>query len=305
MTLTHAFDAFILDQRLRGNTEKTIRGYEGFISLFVTWLASHAIERVAALELQHVQKYQIYIGNRNCENKNQKLTKRTVRTYMKHIRIFLTFCYAESYISEPIHLKMKIPRAERPIIEILTDTEADALLDACEADVLGRRNRAIISLMLDCGLRLSEVSGIRESDINFENGYVKVMGKGRKGRIVPIGNSVREALEEYIRIRPETKYKNIFLSIRETPLTRDGIIQMMKRMKNEIPRLHAHLLRHTFATNFLVHGLGDVYELSRILGHSDIKTTEGYLQLASYYKILRNRTRQTYLDNKKSPSAQR
>jgi site-specific recombinase XerD len=218
---------------------------------------------------------------------------------MKHIRIFLSFCYAENYTTELIHLKIKVPRAEKPVIEVLTDAEADALLSSCGADVLGCRNRAIISLMLDCGLRLSEVTGIYNTDINFENGYVKVMGKGRKGRVVPIGRNVREALAAYIRIRPNRAYKNLFLSIREKPLTHNGIIQLMNRMKREIPRLHAHLLRHTFATNFLLHGLGDIYELSRILGHSEIKTTEGYLQLASYYKILQNKTRQTYLDMKK------
>ncbi|MCL2048674.1 MAG: tyrosine-type recombinase/integrase [Defluviitaleaceae bacterium] len=298
MTLTQAFDLFILDQRLRGNTDKTIKGYQGFIRLFVEYLAAHGVELLASLELQHVQQYQLHLDTRKCENKLQPLTRRTVRTYMKHIRIFLVFCYAEGYLTEPLHLKMKIPRAEKPFIEILTDEEAERLLNACGTHALGRRDYAIVSLMLDCGLRLSEVAGITIRGITEI--YVKVTGKGRKERIVPIGTKVREALNAYMQVRPHSQYKQLFLSVHETPLTTSGIVQMLKRLKHrtEIWRLHAHFLRHTFATNFLLHDLGDIYELSRILGHADIKTTEGYLQVASYYKLLTNRTRQTYLDKK-------
>ena len=223
---------------------------------------------------------------------------------MRNVRIFLSYCYAEGYVIEPIHAKLKLPKAEKTMIEILTDEESDALLSVFGDDTLAHRNRAMICLMLDCGLRVSEVAGVGTEDINFASGYIKVTGKGRKQRIVPIGQKVREALAAYIenRISIENRRSRLFLSIRETPLTPGGIIQLMNRLKNQsgITRLHAHLLRHTFATNFLLHGLGDVYELSRILGHSEIKTTEGYVQLASYYAILRNRTRQTYLDMKEA-----
>lgn len=301
MTLTQALESFILDQRLRGNTDKTIRGYMGFLGQFITWLAKNDIIIAADLTLQHTQRYQLHIDSRQCNNKNSKLTRRTVRTYLRHIRIFLSFCYSEGFTIEPIHLKMKLPKAEKPIIEILTDTEIDALFAVFGDDTLAHRNRAIICLMLDCGLRVSEVAGIAATDINFENGYIKVTGKGRKQRIVPIGQKVRAALSKYI--HEQTIHHNrLFLSIRETPLTPNGIIQLMSRLKNQtgIPRLHAHLLRHTYATNFLIHGLGDVYELSRLLGHSEIKITEGYVHLANYYKILQNKTRQTYLDIKEA-----
>jgi integrase/recombinase XerC/integrase/recombinase XerD len=156
--------------------------------------------------------------------------------------------------------------------------------------------------MLDCGLRLSEVARLRLSDINFENCYIKVTGKGRKQRIVPIGRLAAQAIIKYNHLRSASAPEQLFISSRQRPLTPGGIGQLMKRLKARtgITRLHAHLLRHTFATNFLIYGIGDVYELSRILGHSDIKITEGYVQLANYYKLLQNRSRRTYLDIKEA-----
>lgn len=307
MTMQQAVDSFIMEQRLKGNTEKTIRVYSGFLSQFNTWLSQKGITNASDLTLKHVQHYQLHLDSRRCENKREKLTRRTIRTYMRHIRIFLTYCYAEGFIIEPIHAKLKLPKAEKPVIEILTDDEISTLLFIFGDSTLAHRNRAIIYLMLDCGLRVSEVAGVSQKDINFDNSYIKVMGKGRKGRIVPIGQKVCKALEKYIHHRT-TGGNKLFLSIRETPLTASGITQLMNRLKTQtgIPRLHAHLLRHTFATNFLIHNLGDVYALSRILGHSDLKTTENYVQLASYYTILQNRNHQTYLDKKasKPPNAE-
>ncbi|MCL2200138.1 MAG: tyrosine-type recombinase/integrase [Defluviitaleaceae bacterium] len=302
MMIQNALDSFILDQRLKGSTEKTVSGYEWFIGKFITWLADFGVENANSLTVQHTQGYQLHLCSRQCENKNQPLTRRTVRTYMRHVRIFLSFCFAESIINEPIHIKMKLPKAEKPVIEILTDEESSHLLSRFGDDVLGCRDRAIICLMLDCGLRLSEVAGLRLSDINFDNRYIKVTGKGRKQRIVPIGQLAVQAVVKYNYRRNASGREQLFFSSRQSPLTPSGIGQLMKRLKAQtgILRLHAHLLRHTFATNYLIYGIGDVYELSRILGHADIKITEGYVQLANYYKLLQNRNRQTYLDIKEA-----
>ena len=146
------------------------------------------------------------------------------------------------------------------------------------------------------------IAGIKTSDVNFDKGYLNVMGKGRKGRIVPIGLKVRRSMLAYVYKRrsaddPESD-RYFFLGRSRKPMTPDGIASLISRLKERtgIARLHAHLFRHTFATNYLVHSLGDVYELSRLLGHSDIRTTEVYLHLASYYTIIQRRGRKTYLD---------
>jgi integrase/recombinase XerC/integrase/recombinase XerD len=299
MTLKTAFDSFILDQRLRGNTEKTIRGYQGFLTRFINWHTANGITDLAALSLHDIQQYRLHLDTKPAErNGGEHLTRRSVQTYMRHIKVFLTFCHAEGFLLEPLHQKIKLPKAERPIIEILTDEEIAAVLETFVGTENEKRNRALILILLDCGLRLSELVGIKTRDINFSNGYIMVSGKGRKGRIVPIGERVTNDMKEYQRIRARAECEKFFLTNNFTPITCGCVHSLMRRLKNRtgIKRIHAHLFRHTFATNFLVHGLGDVYELSRLLGHGEIKTTEKYLQLASYYTIMQKRKKLSYLD---------
>jgi integrase/recombinase XerC/integrase/recombinase XerD len=308
MTLNEAFDAFILDQRLRGNTDKTIRGYQGFLTRFIGWqTVTNGVTALPDLTLQHVQQYQLYIDTKPAERSGGgKLTKRSVQTYMRHIKVFLTYCHEEGHHPEPIHHKIKLPKAERPVIEILTDEEIAAILAAFSGTVNELRNRALIFMLLDCGLRLGEIVGINKQNINFDKGYIMVKGKGRKGRIVPIGEKVIFVMKEYLQSRGFSGIASgargaeaFFLTANGTPITTGCISSLMGRLKKRtgIKRIHAHLFRHTFATNFLVHGLGDIYELSRILGHGEIKTTEKYLQLASYYTIMQNRRKLSYLDS--------
>jgi len=303
MTLPQAIDLFILDQQLRGNTDKTITGYRGFLNRFNKWMETVGISTPEELSIKNIQEYQLFIKNKTAETgRGKKLTNRTIQTYMRHIKCFLAFCNAEGFIKEPLHINIKLPKAERPVIEILSEDEITEILTTVKKTEQGTRNAAIIMLMLDCGLRLSEAASIKHSDINFTKGYITVMGKGRKGRIIPVGVKTRRALLTYIHKRRRADAAGddeyLFLNRTRRPITPASIVLMLRRLKKEtgINRLHAHLLRHTFATNFLVHGIGDVYELSRLLGHSDLKITEMYLQLASYYTIIEKRGRQTYLD---------
>ena len=303
MTLHYALDSFVLEQRLKGNTTKTVEGYRWFIRRFLDWLLSCDITDIDQLTLLHVQEYQLYLDTKQADSSpKKKLSKKTVQTYIRHIRVFLAFCYAEDFIHEPIHTKLKLPKAERPAIEIITDDEVDIIMATFSRSEMGLRNQALISLLLDSGLRLSEASGLLSQHINFEKGYIKVLGKGRKERIVPIGLKVRRAMISYVHKRRQADHPEedayFFLSKHRKPMTAKCIAQLMRRLKKKtgILRLHAHLFRHTFATNFLIHGLGDVYELSRILGHSEIKVTEGYLQLASFYTIIEKNRKFSYLD---------
>ena len=313
MTISNAIQSFILTQRLKGNTEKTIHGYNGFLSRFQKWLNSKGIIDIENITLQDIQKYQIFVDTKKVErgigvssvtSMKSKLSKCSVQTYIRHIKIFFRYCSEEGFIAEPLHDKIIIPKAEKPIIEILTEEEIICIF-ACFSSSNSEqntRNKAIIILMLDSGLRLSELVSIKTKDINFNQGYITIMGKGRKGRIVPIGLKVRRSLLAYVHKRrsADTVQDNeyFFLSKQRKPMTTDSIASLMSRLKfkSGVLRLHAHLFRHTFATNFLIYGLGDVYELSRILGHSQISVTEKYLQISSYYTILEKRRKLSYLD---------
>ena len=141
-------------------------------------------------------------------------------------------------------------------------------------------------LLLDTGLRIGELIGLKMDDIHINDGLMKVMGKGKKERMVPIGNKAQKALQSYLfRHRPKPAHsgiENAFLSIFGTPITENSVELMFSRLakKSGINRLHAHLCRHTFATMFLLNG-GDVFTLQQILGHTTLEMVRNYVTLAS------------------------
>jgi integrase/recombinase XerC/integrase/recombinase XerD len=300
MNLPDAVDKFLLEQQLRGNTEKTIQGYRGYLRRFTAYLSASGVTELQYMTIDHIHNYQLYINNKpNERGRGDKLARRSVQTYVRHIKVFVGYCYEQNFVTVDLRPKIRIPKAERPVIEILTDEEVDNILSHFQQTEMGLRNRAIICLMLDCGLRRGEITSIRREDMNFDKRYVMVMGKGRRGRIVPLGKAMCEALRDYLCVRRQAvgldSDEYVFITCNRTPIKNNTLGLLMRRLKQKtgIKRLRAHLLRHTFATNYLLHGLGDVYELSRLLGHSDIKMTEKYLQLASYYEIMERRERVT------------
>ena len=140
-------------------------------------------------------------------------------------------------------------------------------------------------LALDTGLRASEMAGIRLGRLNLENGYIKVMGKGAKERIVPIGKFVRMTLWHYIdKVRPKVAgdCDELFLSKEGKPITVNTIKLMFARLAkgSGVRRLHAHICRHTFAINYLLNG-GDIFSLREILGHTTLEMVNHYLHFTS------------------------
>ena len=136
---------------------------------------------------------------------------------------------------------------------------------------------------LDTGLRASELAGIKLADLNLRDGFVKVMGKGAKERTAPIGQYVRTVLLNYLEnVRPQRKANHLFLSRAGKPVTANAIKLIFSRQarKSGVKRLHAHLCRHTFATNYLLNG-GDIFSLKEILGHTTFEMVNHYLHFTS------------------------
>jgi site-specific recombinase XerD len=148
-------------------------------------------------------------------------------------------------------------------------------------------------LLLDTGLRCAELTSCKLGDVHIDRGYLKVMGKGARERMVPIGVTVRKALVEYLRAsRPgpaSSQIDNLFLSEDGKPLLVGGVQLMLKRLGRRcgVPRLHTHLCRHTFATNYLING-GDLFTLQHILGHSSLEMVRRYVTLASGFVAMQH-----------------
>ena len=141
-------------------------------------------------------------------------------------------------------------------------------------------------LLLDTGLRIGELVNLKMDDVHMDEGYLKVMGKGKKERIVPMGNIAQKALQRYLfRFRPKPTnpvINNVFLSISSQPLTENSMKLMFTRLAKRagVYRLHAHLCRHAFAINYLLNG-GDVFSLRNILGHTSLDMVNHYLHFTS------------------------
>ena len=147
---------------------------------------------------------------------------------------------------------------------------------------------------IDTGIRCSELIGLKPKDIDMERGSMKVLGKGSRERMVPIGNGVQKALQRHsFHFRPEpldTEAEELFLSLDGNPLSVNAIKLLFARLakKSGVKRLHAHLCRHTFATNYLING-GDVFSLQQILGHSTLEMVRNYVNLASTQVTIQHR----------------
>jgi site-specific recombinase XerD len=173
------------------------------------------------------------------------------------------------------------------LIQPLSEDEIRRVLVVIPQDTPeGVRNYAIILTFLDCGIRLSELTNLKISDIDFSAGQFKVFGKGAKERIVPMGLTTRRAIIRYLEhYRPQPvnpQESRLFLTVAGDPISKDSVAKLTERLKRrtDIPRLHPHLFRHTFAVRYLVNG-GDVFTLQKILGHTTLEMTRKYVTLAS------------------------
>jgi integrase/recombinase XerC/integrase/recombinase XerD len=169
------------------------------------------------------------------------------------------------------------------MIEILSDDEIGRIVQSINPDsFLGARLYAIVLVLLDTGIRASELCTLTMDNTFLTEGFLKVRGKGNKERMVPFGALTKKALLKYLHsYRPEAQsddQRELFLSIEGTPLSYNGLALLIRRLgsNSDVPRLHPHLFRHTFAVRYLMNG-GDIMTLRLILGHTTLEVTQMYM----------------------------
>ncbi len=184
--------------------------------------------------------------------------------------------------------RVKIPRPPRKVIPTFTDSQIQALLNIIDARTPeGFRDHTVILTLLDTGMRVSELCHLKLDDVAMEDGMLKVLGKGNKERLIPIGKQIQRLLWRYIsRFRPEPMAASVnvlFLTRDGRPLTKDLVEKIMARYGRKAGlkgvRCSPHTLRHTAAVKFLRNG-GDVFSLQRMLGHASLEMTRRYCELA-------------------------
>ena len=207
------------------------------------------------------------------------------------IKSFYKFLLIENLIQTDPSENLVSPKIGRKLPNVLTIEEINLIINSVESNNVGIRNRAIIEIIYGCGLRVSELTNLLLSNLFLKQGYIKIVGKGNKERLSPIGSLATNSLNDYLtNVRPTLKINDkfsdhVFINNRGTSLSRSMIFKMIKKytLKANIDKdISPHSLRHSFATH-LVEGGANLRAVQEILGHSSITTTEIYTHLDSDY----------------------
>jgi len=281
-TFTELLDKYELDVRARGFSDKQIALMRLAIRQFDAFLKSPIDIRLVAAD--DYRRFIVDLRSRHARlgsgrESNRLLSGNTVNTYGRNVKTFFAWLYEMEITTNNPLAKIRAPKKIQKVSTIYSEKQ----LLAVSVAVTGLRDRAIYELFLDSGIRLKELSTIKIGDIDVDNGYVKVMGKGSKERFAYFSPLVAESLRAYIHQFRKDAKKEDFLFITSTgpPLKPRGIQIMLSRLGEKAQleeRLAPHKLRHTFATLSKKNG-GDIEYLRIIMGHTDVKTTEGYLNV--------------------------
>ena len=207
------------------------------------------------------------------------------------IKSFYKFLLIENLIQTDPSENLVSPKIGRKLPNVLTIEEVNLIINSVESNNVGIRNKAIIEIIYGCGLRVSELTNLLLSNLFLKQGYIKIVGKGNKERLSPIGSLAIDSLNDFLtNVRPALKINNkfsdhVFINNRGTSLSRSMIFKMIKKytLKANINKdISPHSLRHSFATH-LVEGGANLRAVQEILGHSSITTTEIYTHLDSDY----------------------
>ncbi len=295
-----SFDALIRNQGIcldtEGRSQRTIDWYASNLMRFLQFLRNHQLpDSIEDIGIREVRNFIFYLQHEVTRWESsphirdvRRLSPFSVQGYVRTIKAFWSWLMAEGYISNNPMEKLKIPKVPRKVIATFTPEQLKKMIKQLDLNKQRTfRDYNIILLLIDTGIRLSELANLRVEDVDFKQSCLLVTGKGSKERIVPIGTQVRRHLWRYISaFRPEpylSENTNLFLTASGNPLKRGAIRLMISRLgvKAGISgvRCSAHTFRHTFAKQYIMQG-GDIFSLQRILGHSSLEMVKVYVNLA-------------------------
>ncbi|MFO7761116.1 MAG: site-specific tyrosine recombinase XerD [Thermodesulfobacteriota bacterium] len=262
-----------VERRLADNT---ITSYQADLKDFILFLAGKN-KSLSQVTPSLIRKFQNHLQDRNLESRSQARR-------ISSLRNFFRFLAAEHIIESDPTLLLETPRLGERLPQDLTVAEVNTLLEGkCDRSPYTSRNRAMLYLLYATGMRVSELVNLPSAGVNLKSGFVRVLGKGSKERLIPFGEEAGENLEQYLREgRPRLLKGKIsdylFISNRGRPLGRFRFWQIIREKASAAgidKRITPHMLRHSFATHMLAHG-ADLRSLQLLLGHSDISTTQVY-----------------------------
>lgn len=257
----------------RGASVHTIRSYRRDLDTFFEYVRS-GVEDIEMIDVRGFVAMQINAG----------LKKTSVGRRLAAVKSFFRFLHREGYIKTNPARLVNTPKAPKLLPRFLTVDDAFALIEKPEGiGFAPARDRAILELLYSSGLRVSELSGLNSDELNTREGFVKVRGKGKKERIVPVGKKAVDALKAYMieRVLLKKKDRALFLNRSGTRLTDRGVRRIVVKYARASlleGTIGPHTLRHSFATH-LLQGGADLRVIQELLGHSSLSTTQKYTHL--------------------------
>ncbi|MEX0979958.1 MAG: site-specific tyrosine recombinase XerD [Gemmatimonadota bacterium] len=268
----------------RGLSDRTIKAYHRDLDRLLDFLEGRGIQRPRDIGHRDLREHVYALKERG-------LAPSSIRRALSSMRTYFAFLLAEGVLEADPSERLESPRVGRKLPDFLSEEEVVRLLEAPRAEHrFFWRDRAILELLYATGIRVSELTELRLSDLELDEGFCTVFGKGSKERMVPVGGAARRAIGRYFeKVRPGLEKGEgegvLFLNARGRPLSRMTIWTIVRENAERAglrKRVSPHTLRHSFATHLLERG-ADIASVQELLGHADISTTQIYTHVDREY----------------------
>ena len=263
----------------KGLTDQSVSSYQNHLVVYLSFLQDKNVFLVKDITSDYIKEFLKIRGISESTS--------TVAHNLTVIKNFHKYLIKENIVKEDVSLFISRPKLQKRLPRALTVEEVDLLLDITLNTPFDYRNKAMLELMYGAGLRVSELVSLTLNQIDLENGLIRIMGKGRKEREIPIGEYGVYYLKLYLEhrgmlIKNHRQEDALFLNNHGKQITRQGFFKILKQLlldKGLNPDVSPHTLRHSFATHLLSHG-ADLRSIQEMLGHSDISTTKIYTHVS-------------------------
>jgi len=293
--IKQAFDEYLVYLAIeKGSASLTLDAYRRDLTNYLQALNDAGIKTMDAITSESIVNFLGTLGDKG-------LASTSIKRSIASIKSFHRFAVSENLSSFDPTAIITTPKTPRTLPDTLSITQITTLLDQTFPPTpVGARDKALLEILYGCGLRVSEAVDLDLSMVLFNEGYLRIIGKGSKERIVPLAGSAERALKQYLQsARPRLHPKKtlmpaegsaVFLSVRGHRLTRDAVFKIVLKNGEQVGilNLHPHSLRHSFATH-LLEGGADLRTIQEMLGHADISTTQIYTHVS------RSHLREEYL----------